>query len=445
MKGILNKRVAIAAFLVAGFVALLAASNAPLLAGGGVEAIQKEFIELNKKVSPSVVSVNVGEQAWSGFFIGDDGLVLTTGDITLKDQTQSGFATPRRVDPASIKPSVLLSSGESYEAKVLGYDPYNNVALLKVDSTDKFAGIELGSSSNVEAGQFVATIGNVYASINNDSQSSFSAGTVTGFFRLTGTRAYKGNLIETEASINPGGEGCPIVNLKGEVVAMACKYYAHSRFQGTGIPVDQIKLVLDDLKQGNKILSGYFGAAFEDAIIEEVDEHSPAQTAGLLPGDRITEIDGVLIKNDDDIKTMLGNTPAGTTTDIFVKRGKEEILLSVTYGKGVEGKEIKPPPLPGTTPVVKQGHPYLGITVQEKDGKLAITEMASDSPAQKAGLRPGWIILELNGEKVDSLASFEAKFAKLRPGQQIKLRVQREDGWKKTFTITLGGKTGKSF
>jgi len=449
VKGILNKRVAVAAFLVAGFVALLVTSNTPLLARGGIKAIQKEFIELNKKVSPSVVAVNVGEQTWSGFFIGDDGLVLTTGDITLKpDRSQFGAAAPDRVDLASIKPSVLLASGKSYEAKVLGHDPYNNVVLLKVDSTDKFAGIKLGSSSNIEAGQFVATIGNVYASINNDNQSSFSAGTVTGFFRLTGTRAYKGNLVETEASVNPGSEGCPMVNLKGEVVAMACKHYAHSRFQGTGVPVDQIKLVLDDLKQGNKILSGYFGATFEDTIIEEVDEHSPAQEAGLLPGDSIAEIDGVLIKNDDDIKTMLGNTPAGTTTDIFVRRGNEEILLSVTYGKGVEGKEIKPPPLPGgpgPKPWVGRGHPYLGITVQEKDGKLTITEMASDSPAQKAGLRPGWIILELNGEKAGSLASFEAKFAKLRPGQQIKLRVQREDGWKKTFTITLGGKTGKSF
>ncbi len=446
MKGILNKRVAVAAFLAAIFIVLSGANDTPLLARGGIEAIQKEFVELNKKTSPSVVAVNAGNQTWSGFFISDDGLVLTTGDIALKpDRSQFGSAAPGRVDPAALKPTVLLASGKSYEAKVLGHDPYSNVVLLKVDSPDKFAGIELGSSSNIEAGQFVATIGNVYASINNDSRSSFSAGTVTGFFRLTGTRDYKGNLVETDASVNPGGEGCPMVNLKGKVIAMACKHYAHSRFQGTGIPIDQIKLVLGDLKLGKKILSGYFGATFKDTIIKEVDGHSPAQEAGLLPGDRIAEIDGVFIKSDDDIKTMLGDTPAGTTTDIFVRRGNEEILLSVTFDKGVEGKEIKPPPLPAPPPKEERGQPHLGITVQEKDSKLVITEMASGSPAQKAGLRAGWIILELNGEKAGSLASFEAKFAKFRPGQRIKLRVQREDGWKKTFTITLGRKAGKSF
>jgi serine protease Do len=444
MKSIFNRRLATAVFFVL-LVVLLVSDRSIIAAAGNVQSVQKEFVELDRQVSPTVVAVNVGIYTWSGFFISQDGLVLTTGDILRGNQGSPlppGFgAPPPPADPASIKPKVLLASGKSYDAKVLGYDPYNNVILLKVDSTDKFPFLELGSSGTIEVGQYVATFGNVYASINNDNEVSFSVGTVTGLYRLIGTRDYKGDVVETDASVNPGGEGGPMVDLNGKVVAMACKNYALTRFQGTGVPVDQIKLVMEDLMAGKKILSGYFGATFENTVIKSVDKASPAQAAGILAGDKITEIDGVLIRNDDDVKTMLGNTPAGTTVNIFVKRGKEDLLLTVTFAKGVAGKEIQPPP-PPPPPTLP---PYLGITLQERQGRLVITDVAAGSPAGKAGLTAGLIILELNGEKIATIAAFEAKFSTLKPGQTIVLLVQRDDGFRKTFNIVLGVKTGKQF
>jgi len=452
MTSFLNRRFAVP-LIIAGLILILGSSHDTLQAKSAAGSVQKEFIELNRKISPSVVAVNIGIYTWSGFFISEDGLVLTTSDILeqkpMRLPMKAGHPSvvPGKKDPSKVLPSIMLASGKTYTARILGQDFYNNVVLLKVDSKDRFTPVDLGSSNNITIGRFVATVGNVYASINNDNQSSYSVGAVTGFFRLTGTRDYKGYVVETDASVNPGGEGGPIVGLDGKVVAMACKHYALSRFQGTGIPIDQIKLVLEDLKLGRKIYSGYFGATFEDTYIERVDSPSPAQAAGLQRGDKIVEIDGVFVNSDDNIRVMLGNAPGGTKANIFVQRDGKEILLTVTFSKGIAGKEISLPPLPGgPKPWAKEkGRPFLGLTLQEQAGRLAITEIAAGSPAAKAGLTPGLALVELNGEKVASLASFEVKFAKLRPGQTISIRLRRKDGFEKTFTITLAGKVGKSF
>ena len=425
-------RFVVAAVLALTMAAVLGTDVKTAQARGGMDDVRQEFVRLNKQISPAVVAVINNKLTWAGFFISKDGLLLTTNEVVYGSQANSIIhrSGPQpKPDLKSIKLQILFSSGETREGAVLGVDDLNEIALVRVklNGKEKFTPLRLGNSSSVQPGQFVATIGNAYASINNDNQATFSMGTVSGIFRLTGVAEYKGNLIESSAAVNPGSTGGPMVNLKGEVIGVATKHYALSRFQGTAIPIDQIKLNLDDARNNRDIVSGYFGATFKDTTIAKVDSNSPARKAGLRKGDEVVEIDGVFIKKRDDIYMMLGRTPGGTTTNIFVKRGEKTVLVSVTYGKGIAGKEIV------------SFEPWLGLQVKEQNGRLLIVGIQANSPAAKvAGLKPNLFILSVDGKEITTLAQFNQYVENLKAGQVITLRVETKDGWKKNFKITVG-------
>ncbi len=400
-------------------------------AGAGLSTLQKDFVRLNKETSPAVVAVVRGKVTWAGFFISKDGLLLTTNEVVTGGQSNAMFrSTGAQPKPnlKAIKLHILFANGESRNAEVLGMDSLNEVALIKVklDGKEKFTPLKLGTSKDLKPGQFVATIGNSYASINNDNQPASSMGTISGLFRLKGVTEYKGNLIESSAAVNPGTTGGPMINLKGEVIGVACKHYALSRFQGTAVPIDQIKLNLAEMKQDKAIVSGYFGATFNDTKINKVDANGPAQKAGMKKGDTIVEIDGVFVTKRDDISMLLGRTPGGTTTNIFVKRGKKTVLLTVTYGKGIAGKEIV------------SFRPWIGLKVGEKRGRVVIASIQPNSPAAKAGLKPDIYIISIDGKAIKNIAQFNEILKKIETGQVITIRVETKDGWKKNFKITVG-------
>ncbi len=431
MKGIRIRFIA-AVMLALMLTAVIGASTKTADARGtGLEAVRKEFVLLNKKISPAVVAVVRDKITWAGFFISKDGLLLTTNEVVTGGQTNPIFR-PTGPQPKpnlkSIKLQILFANGESREGKVLGTDDLNEVALVRVKLNGKetFTPLKLGDSKDVKPGQFVATIGNAYASINNDNQPAFSVGTVSGIFRLKGVAEYKGNLIESSAAVNPGSTGGPMVNLKGEVIGIACKHYALSRFQGTAIPIDQIKLNLEEMKNNKEIVSGYFGATFNGTKVKKVDANSPARKAGMRKGDEIVEIDGVFVNKRDDIFMLLGRTPGDTTTNIFVKRGEKTILLTVTYGKGIPGKELV------------SFKPWIGLEIKEEGGRILITGIQPNSPAAKAGLKPNLYIISVDGKAIKSPAQFIEILKNLEPGQVITLRVETKDGWKKNFKITVG-------
>ena len=431
MKGI-RIRLAVAAVLALTMAAVLGADVKTAQARGAMDDVRQEFVRLNKQISPAVVAVINDKLTWAGFFISKDGLLLTTSEVVYGGQANAIIRRPGpqpKPNLKAIKLRILFAGGETREGEVLGVDDLNEIALVRVklDGKENFTPLKLGDSSKVQPGQFVATIGNAYACINNDNQATFSMGTVSGVFRLTGVTEYKGNLIESSAAINPGSTGGPMVNLDGEVVGVASKHYALSRFQGTAIPIDQIKLNLEDVKNDKDIVSGYFGATFKDTVVSKVDANGPARKAGLRQGDQVVEVDGVFIKNREDIFTMLGRTPGGTTTNIFVKRGEKTMLFSVTYGKGIPGKEIV------------SFRPWLGLQIKEQNGRLLIVGIQPNSPAAKtSGLKPNLFIISINDKEIKTLAQFNEFVESLEAGQVITLRVETKDGWKKNFRITVG-------
>lgn len=401
-----------------------------------LKMLEREFIETYNRTRDSVAAVLVGNEIFSGFFISEDGLMLTNGDVR---------------DAAVKAPiTVHLNSDERRSAELVSADPYNHICLIRVEGRG-YAPLDLGYSADVKVGQFVMTVGNVFGSIQNGEDSSFSVGIVSGLYRLTGDIGYRGNVIETDAGVNAGGEGGPMIDSRGKVVGIVAKSYARSRFLGTAVPIDQVRMVLEDMKIKRAIYSGYFGASFENTVITGVEKGSPAEAASLKRGDRITEIDAVLISSDNDIRTVLGNSPAGCASNIGVKRGEEEMIVRVTLGRGVQGKEIKPPvvaarPGEGPVPPAGGGAPWIGLTLVEKGGgRVEVLKVEPGSPAEQAGITPGLRLVSADGTLVGSVAVFDVFFRSVRVSQELILVMENQDGWSREFKVRVGTKVGRDF
>jgi serine protease Do len=399
-------------------------------------ALQKEYTEIYNKVHDSVVGLSAGNEIFTGFMISEDGLILTNSDL----------ARASEQNPIVVQ----FASGGRRKATLVSTDKFNSICLVKADIKGaKF--LELGNSKDVKVGEFVMTFGNVFGSIQNEEEPSFSAGMVSGLYRLTGDAVYSGDVIETDAAINAGGEGGPMINADGKVVGIMSKAYSRARFLGTAVPIDQVKIVLDDLKANQPIYSGYFGARYLNAEITDVDKDSPAEKAGLKKGDKITEIDTVTINSDADIATVLGNSPAGCTANIAVKRGEEEMILPVTLGKGIKGKEIvptdqpAPPPKPPQEQPAPGDAPYIGFTLADKEGGVEVVAVEPGSPAAAAIVSVGQKLVSVNGKAINSVADFDAVFLTLKPGQEITLTLKNSEGWVKEVKVVVGKRTGRQF
>jgi len=399
-----------------------------------LKCLEQEFIEIYNETRESVAAVLSGNQIFTGFFISEDGLMLTNGDLE---------------KVAATNPIVIhLDSDERRSAELVSTDPYNHICLIRVEGSG-YKAMDLGHSREVRVGQFAMTVGNVFGSIQNGEQPAFSVGTVSGLYRLTGDSGYSGNVIETDAAVNAGVEGGPLVDIRGRVIGVAAKGYSRSRFLGTAVPIDQVKMVLEDLKLGRTIYSGYLGMEFENTVITAVDGGSPAARAGLKKGDKITEIDTVLINTDDDIRRVLGNSPAGSTANISVKRSKEEIILRVTLDKGIKGKEIKPPTVvmgPGPSAGPGRGTPWIGFSLVDKGGgRVEVLKVTPGSPAAKAGITPGLRLLKAGGRPIGSVAAFEVVFRSVRANQELVLTMENREGWRRDFKVKVSRKLGKEF
>jgi S1-C subfamily serine protease len=232
--------------------------------------------------------------------------------------------------------------GKTYEAKVVGTDPYNDVALLKAEKGN-FKPVELGDSANLSTGQFVLAIANPF----NRQQPTATTGIITNpdatLRQLRGTAME--NAIATDARLNPGFSGSPLVDAHGKMIGMNVAY-VWSR--GIAIPINKIKIVTDRLMQGGRIKRAYLGIVSntvaipqelaEQADIEQetgvmvfsVERGSPARKAGLIMGDVIVKLNGKPVTDFYDLPRLLADDVIGKQTEISVLRGEKLMTLTVT-------------------------------------------------------------------------------------------------------------------
>jgi serine protease Do len=349
-----------------------------------------------------------------------------------------------------------------YPAKVKAADPWLDLAVLQIEASD-LAPMPLGNARELKKGQFVIALGNPYA-IARDGQPSASWGLVSNLSRQapppkTATRPSEGRetlhhwgtLIQTDARMELGSSGGALLNLKGEMVGLTTSLAALSGYEkpgGFAYPVDDdFRKALDTLKTGRLPEYGFLGVAprfladaerragKQGAVVEDLVPATPAARAGLKPGDLITHIDREPVIDDIDLIRQLSGKPAETLVSLTVERGgsatrrgrKIEVPVELSK-KRVEG------PRPGIAEVpapswrgmkVEYATAALLFREQSRDldpeGCVGVIDVERDSPAWKAGLRPGDFVSHVGKSRVDSPAKFY-EAAEIERGT-VKLRL----------------------
>lgn len=308
-------------------------------------------IDSVKKVNPAVVSVTSStnvqdffgqvsqqEGGGTGFIITNDGLILTN-----KHVAQSG---------ESLK--VLTSDGKTYDAKAAAIDPTNDLAILKIEASG-LPVVELGDSNDLQVGQWVIAVGNALGELQN----TVTVGVISARERQltagSGNDAEQlNNLLQTDAAINYGNSGGPLVNLAGQVVGINTAIAGNAQGIGFAIPINQAKSAIDSYKKTGKIikpqlgvrhvvlnrqkskrlnLSVDYGALImasqgQDAVVS----NSPADKAGLKSGDILLEINGEKITENKPLGALIAGFSPGDEIEIKYLRDKKESTVKVKLG-----------------------------------------------------------------------------------------------------------------
>ena len=272
--------------------------------------------------------------AGSGFILTQDGYILTNYHVVESSSTIT----------------VTTYDGTSYDAKLVGYDESNDIAVLKVDSTD-LVPVVLGDSDTLNVGDSVVAIGNPLGELTF----SLTTGSVSALDRpVTFSTGTTMNLIQTDCAINSGNSGGALFNMYGEVIGITNAKYSSSSSSseasidniGFAIPIDQVRSIFESIITNGYIVKPYIGVTISDvsaesqsyglpegAAIRSVTEDGPAAEAGLQTGDIVTAVNGAAISNSSDLKKYVQAAAAGDEMELTVYRQGQTLTLTITIGE----------------------------------------------------------------------------------------------------------------
>jgi serine protease Do len=440
--------------------------------------IPGSFSELVKKASPAVVHVAVEKttKITSQFSspYGQDSPFGENdpfneffnrfyGDQMPRDYTQQGLGTGFIIDnqgyiltnnhvvEGADKITVTLSDKKEYEAKVIGLDSKTDLALIKIDGAKDLIPLTLGDSDKLEVGDWVVAIGNPFGLDN-----TVTAGIVSAKYRRSlGTASYE-DYIQTDAAINQGNSGGPLINTDGEVIGINSNIYSQTGGSvgiGFAIPSNMVKNLLPQLKKG-KVVRGYMGVSIQNitsdlkdklglkdtkgALVSDIVEGGAADKAGIQPEDVIITFDGKDIKDRDELRLTVSATVVGKNVkvDVLRKGEKKTLDLKVAELQETEEAEGTSSQFPGRGNRNEDQMDQLGISVGEitadrakqynltdKSG-VVITQVQNNSAASKAGLEAGMVIAEIDREKITDVNQFNRKVRSYKAGDTILFKVK---------------------
>lgn len=337
-----------------------------------------------------------GTSQGSGFIISEDGYAVTNNHV-IKGASEV---------------SVKFADGRELDAKVIGTDPKTDLALLKIDSADKFTPVKF-AADKPRVGDWVVAVGNPFGL-----GGTVTTGIISAAGRDIGAGPYD-NFLQIDAPINRGNSGGPAFNLKGEVVGVNTAIFSPSGGSvgiGFAIPASTAEVIIADLKDDGNVTRGWLGVQIQKVsediassiglnkpsgtLIAAVTDGSPAEKSGLRTGDTILKVNGADIKGPKELSREVARLKPGTAVEMTVFRDGKQRKIKVSIGEMPGEKQASLSPERDSGPAADQ---ELGLALAPaEDGEgVVVAEVMPGSPAAEQGIRQGDVILEVNGAFVD--------------------------------------------
>ena len=377
----------------------------------------------------------------SGFIVDRNGYILTN------------FHVVEKADAIRVK---IPNDQEEYRAKMVGYDPETDIAVIKIDAKKPLPPARIGNSDAVQVGDWAIAIGSPFGL-----EATVTAGIVSATGRdVPGAEQFQ-RFIQTDAAINPGNSGGPLLNINGEVVGINTAIATQSGgYQGVGfaLPVNTAAVVYNSIIRSGKMSRGSIGISFLKAnsrpelmkglglsagvIVEKVTPGGPAEKGGMKDEDVIVAFNGKPVKDGDDLVNRVSTTPIGSTATVTVDRGGKKLDLQLTIADREEQRAAVNPrynkreelEAPGKTDAksARFGISLRPVSDVEKQNAelgnrsaVVVTQVQEGSFADEIGLQEKDIVVSINRQPVGSADDVRALQAKLKAGDAVAFRILR--------------------
>ncbi len=400
----------------------------------------------------------------SGFIISDDGYILTNDHVVAEASEVRVYFPDRRY----------------FDARVIGTDPFTDVAVIKIDADEQFPTMSFGDSEGVEVGEWVLAIGNPGFGAGSQLDYTVTAGIVSARGRGLGlinnglrsdprTSQNAGyaieDFIQTDAVINPGNSGGPLVDIEGRVIGINSAIASATGFyQGYGfaIPINLARRIMEDLIEFGQVRRARLGVTIEEVVpedaeafglpsvsgvlVQNVDAEGPAANADLEQGDVIVAVDGEQVGYVAQLQGKVAMRRPGDRIELTVYRGGSPRDVTMRLGEA---------PLNESAPTIVAAEPVaeerLGIMVEPMSAELAsrygyaeaggvvISEVQRASAAARRSLLPGERILAINGEEVATTDDVRGLLGAAEPGSIVQFVVMRPDDSSRVVNVRMPG------
>ena len=345
----------------------------------------------------------------SGFIIDEKGIVVTNNHVIQ--------------DAEDI--IIRVNDDREFNAKVIGADPLSDIAVLQLETNEKFIPVKFGNSDKARIGDWVIAIGNPFGL-----GGTVTSGIISARNRALGLSRYE-DYIQTDASINSGNSGGPLFDMNGDVIGINTAILGRSGSIGIGfaIPSNSAKIVIDQLIEFGETKRGWLGVRIQDvtkeiaevenldeprgALVASVAQNSPSEKAGVKAGDIILEFNGERIQEMKQLPIIVAKTEVGKKVKVKIWRNKKEIIKTITLGRLETSEDFKVAEKNKSTKETKIEN--LNITVRQltdedinkrnlpnQTSGLVITNIENDSPL-KNSIEVNSIILEVQKKKIRNI------------------------------------------
>lgn len=331
--------------------------------------------------------------------------------------------------------AVTLVDGRSFDAELVGSDEATDLAVIKIDAGNQgLQALSLNSAESLRVGDFVVAVGNPFGL-----GQTVTSGIVSALGRTALNRLEFQNFIQTDASINPGNSGGALINLRGELVGINTAIFTPSGGNvgiGFAIPVSMAELVLGQLTEYGVVRRGSFGLETQDltpelaagfdldiargAVVARVLEQTPADEAGLEPGDVIIEANGEPVRNAQTLANIEGLTPLGDSIElVYLREGRErrtQVAAAVPLNRHAPGGQLHPRLSGLVLDAVPDRYGIAGVLIESVE---------SGSLGGEVGLREGDVITAINRVRVNSVQRLRDLLEGVDRRESLVLQIQR--------------------